>query len=163
MQPEIITKLRSPYSEEIAGIARATGIPKGEILLFNIFYEVFTVCTSIVGQDEVGETLLQYLFQFLFQFINWVMFSSRKYVPRQKPRFWTFHGVSNSMNVFKRTQKFLMYLNCCFIKRVVLLGLYSRLMLVVVQQTVLRAQFGSKFCSFGLIIIIIFLIVLDGI
>ena len=52
--PEIITKLPSSYGDEIAGISSATGIPKGEILLFNIFYEVFTVCRSIVGQDMAG-------------------------------------------------------------------------------------------------------------
>lgn len=26
----------------------------GEVVLFNIFYEIFTVCTSIVGQDHNG-------------------------------------------------------------------------------------------------------------
>jgi len=53
-QPEIIEKLPSPYDAEIRGIAKATGIPDGEILLFNIFYEIFTVCTSIVAQDKKG-------------------------------------------------------------------------------------------------------------
>ena len=53
-KPEIINKLRSPYAGEITGIANASGIPQGEILLFNIFYEVFTVCTSLVAQDKQG-------------------------------------------------------------------------------------------------------------
>ena len=26
----------------------------GEVVLYNIFYEVFTVCTSIVAQDKQG-------------------------------------------------------------------------------------------------------------
>lgn len=34
------------------GIANVTGINLGEIVLYNIFYEVFTVCTSIVAQDN---------------------------------------------------------------------------------------------------------------
>nr|CAB3223328.1 acid ceramidase-like [Phallusia mammillata] len=54
--PEIIEKLPAPYDAEILGISKATGIEDGEILLFNIFYEVFTMCTSIVAQD-VGGTL----------------------------------------------------------------------------------------------------------
>lgn len=55
LQPEIITKLPAPYDDEIRGIAKATGIADGEILLFNIFYEVFTLCTSIVAQDSTGK------------------------------------------------------------------------------------------------------------
>uniref|UniRef100_A0A9J7YP12 Acid ceramidase n=1 Tax=Cyprinus carpio carpio TaxID=630221 RepID=A0A9J7YP12_CYPCA len=36
------------------GIAAVSGIPLGEITLFNIFYEVFTVCTSVVAEDFNG-------------------------------------------------------------------------------------------------------------
>lgn len=32
--------------------------PLGEITLFNIFYEVFTVCTSLVAEDFNGEKIL---------------------------------------------------------------------------------------------------------
>ena len=35
-------------------IANATGLPQGEVVLYNVFYEVFTFCTSIVAQDEAG-------------------------------------------------------------------------------------------------------------
>ena len=28
----------------------------GEVILYNIFYEVFTVCTSVVAQDSSGES-----------------------------------------------------------------------------------------------------------
>jgi len=45
-------KLPYPYNAEIASIAQVTGIPEGEIVLYNIFYEIFTVCTSIVAQDN---------------------------------------------------------------------------------------------------------------
>lgn len=44
----------APYGDEIKGIANATGVELGEIVLFNIFYEVFTLCTSIVAQDTKG-------------------------------------------------------------------------------------------------------------
>lgn len=28
----------------------------GEVVLFNIFYEVFTVCTSVVAEDTKGQS-----------------------------------------------------------------------------------------------------------
>ncbi|KAJ7383791.1 N-acylsphingosine amidohydrolase [Desmophyllum pertusum] len=46
--------LPAPYGDEIKGLAKATGIPLGEVVLYNIFYEVFTVCTSIVAEDKTG-------------------------------------------------------------------------------------------------------------
>lgn len=30
-------------------------MPLGEIVLYNIFYEIFTVCTSIVAEDTQGK------------------------------------------------------------------------------------------------------------
>ncbi len=47
--------LPAPFGDEIKGIANKTGIPLGEVVLYNIFYEVFTVCTSIVAQDTKGQ------------------------------------------------------------------------------------------------------------
>ncbi|XP_013386217.1 acid ceramidase [Lingula anatina] len=47
--------LPQPYADEIKGIAKATEIPLGEVLLYNIFYEIFTVCTSIVAEDPAGK------------------------------------------------------------------------------------------------------------
>ncbi len=49
--------LPSPYKEEIIGISNATGINLGEIVLYNIFYEIFTLCTSIVGEDQNGNMI----------------------------------------------------------------------------------------------------------
>uniref|UniRef100_UPI00358FA6E7 acid ceramidase n=1 Tax=Myxine glutinosa TaxID=7769 RepID=UPI00358FA6E7 len=43
-----------PFPEELESVAQASGIPIGEIVLYNLFYEVFTVCTSIVAQDQKG-------------------------------------------------------------------------------------------------------------
>jgi len=45
-------KMPQPYADEIRGIANVTGLPLGDIVLYNIFYEIFTVCTSIVAEDE---------------------------------------------------------------------------------------------------------------
>ena len=42
--------LPEPYLSEMKGIAELTNIPLGEITLYNIFYEVFTVCTSVISQ-----------------------------------------------------------------------------------------------------------------
>lgn len=52
--PFIIKSLPEPYSTEIASIAKVTKIPLGEIILYNIFYEVFTFCTSVIVQDYKG-------------------------------------------------------------------------------------------------------------
>ncbi|XP_018410318.1 PREDICTED: acid ceramidase [Nanorana parkeri] len=53
--PFLIGKLPSPFGEEMKGVADAAGLPLGEIMLFNIFYEVFSVCTSVVAQDTSGK------------------------------------------------------------------------------------------------------------
>lgn len=44
-----------PFPGELKGIANATGIPIGEIVLYNLFYEVFSVCTSIIVEDQSGK------------------------------------------------------------------------------------------------------------
>ncbi|XP_060772727.1 acid ceramidase [Neoarius graeffei] len=55
--PLMIDTLPYPFNEEIKGIATASGVPLGEVILFNIFYEVFTVCTSLVAEDPDGNLL----------------------------------------------------------------------------------------------------------
>ena len=52
--PYLAKTLPEPYYSEMKGIADATGIPLGEITLYNIFYEVFTVCTSVVAEGSDG-------------------------------------------------------------------------------------------------------------
>lgn len=52
--PLMANTLPYPFSDEIKGIAKDSGIPLGEITLFNIFYEIFTVCTSVVAEDSKG-------------------------------------------------------------------------------------------------------------
>lgn len=44
-----------PFGGELKGISAATGINLGEVVLYNLFYEFFTVCTSIVAQDPAGK------------------------------------------------------------------------------------------------------------
>jgi len=67
--------LPAPYGDEMKGISQASGLPLGkfngmlpldrklyctvfyylgEIVLYNIFYEVSSYCTSVVGQDQNG-------------------------------------------------------------------------------------------------------------
>uniref|UniRef100_A0A674EFU4 Acid ceramidase n=1 Tax=Salmo trutta TaxID=8032 RepID=A0A674EFU4_SALTR len=55
--PLIVNTLPYPFNEEIKGIATASGVPLGEVVLFNIFYEVFTVCTSLVAEDSNGNLI----------------------------------------------------------------------------------------------------------
>lgn len=50
----LASTIPQPFSDEIRGIAHATGLNLGEIVLYNIFYEIFTVCTSIVAEDSSG-------------------------------------------------------------------------------------------------------------
>ncbi|XP_072481742.1 acid ceramidase [Notamacropus eugenii] len=52
--PSMLGNLPWPFEEEIKGIADVSGVPLGEVLTFNIFYELFTVCTSIIAEDKKG-------------------------------------------------------------------------------------------------------------
>uniref|UniRef100_A0A665TIF4 Acid ceramidase n=1 Tax=Echeneis naucrates TaxID=173247 RepID=A0A665TIF4_ECHNA len=58
--PLMVDTLPHPFSDEIKGIAAVSGIPLGEVVLFNIFYEVFTVCTSIVAEDDKVKMILHH-------------------------------------------------------------------------------------------------------
>lgn len=51
---KIAASLPHPYDEEVIGIAKAAGLRVSEVTLYNIFYEVFTFCTSIIVQDPTG-------------------------------------------------------------------------------------------------------------
>ncbi|KAM4707613.1 acid ceramidase [Discoglossus pictus] len=53
--PLLIGTLPYPFGEEIKGIADVSGLQLGEVMLFNLFYEFFTVCTSVVGEDKAGK------------------------------------------------------------------------------------------------------------
>lgn len=53
--PMLDDMLPQPYADEIKGISEATGLEVGEVVFYNIFYEIFTVCTSVVAQDPSGK------------------------------------------------------------------------------------------------------------
>ncbi|XP_077000460.1 acid ceramidase [Tamandua tetradactyla] len=55
--PDLLGQLPDPFGKEIEGIAAVIDVPLGEIIAFNIFYEVFTMCTSIVTEDKKGHLL----------------------------------------------------------------------------------------------------------
>ena len=48
------TYIPQPYSDELRGIALATGLPLGDVALLNVLYDVTAFCTSIVIEDEKG-------------------------------------------------------------------------------------------------------------
>jgi len=50
----ICSNFPQPYGDEIRGLAKATGIDLGLMVLFNIAYEMEGLCTSIVAQDSHG-------------------------------------------------------------------------------------------------------------
>jgi len=43
------------YVDEMKGLALAAEVDFGEIVLFNVFYEVFSACTSIIAKGENGD------------------------------------------------------------------------------------------------------------
>ena len=49
--PEIPYELHD-YGKELIGISNTTGISLSRITLYNIFYEIFAMCTSIVAETE---------------------------------------------------------------------------------------------------------------
>lgn len=51
----IAETLPYPFGDELRGISKASGLPLGETILYNIFYEIFTFCTSIIAQDSDGK------------------------------------------------------------------------------------------------------------
>ncbi|KAL4230413.1 N-acylsphingosine amidohydrolase (acid ceramidase) [Mactra antiquata] len=53
--PGIIDIIPQPYQDELKGISNVTGIELGEVILYNIFYEIFTVCTSVIAENTAGE------------------------------------------------------------------------------------------------------------
>nr|XP_058905424.1 acid ceramidase isoform X4 [Kogia breviceps]XP_058905425.1 acid ceramidase isoform X4 [Kogia breviceps] len=55
--PGLLGNFPGPFEEEMEGIAAVTEIPLGEIISFNIFYEFFTICTSIITEDKEGHLL----------------------------------------------------------------------------------------------------------
>ncbi|GMS98429.1 hypothetical protein PENTCL1PPCAC_20604, partial [Pristionchus entomophagus] len=44
--------LDQPYKDEIEGISRASGIPLGQIVMYNLIYEIMAGCTSVVAVDD---------------------------------------------------------------------------------------------------------------
>ncbi len=54
MKPVLWTTLPEPFKSELLGVSDITGIPLGRVVLYNVFYEIFTVCTSVITQDAKG-------------------------------------------------------------------------------------------------------------
>ncbi|XP_065577192.1 acid ceramidase-like [Artemia franciscana] len=52
--PYLAKTLPEPYRDELAGIAKVANTSVGEITLYNLFYEIFTFCTSIIVEGENG-------------------------------------------------------------------------------------------------------------
>ncbi|KAL3880383.1 hypothetical protein ACJMK2_032627 [Sinanodonta woodiana] len=53
--PKLDSMLPQPFADELKGMANSSGLQLGEIVLYNLFYEFFTVCTSIVAEDTTGK------------------------------------------------------------------------------------------------------------
>ncbi|XP_030047332.1 acid ceramidase [Microcaecilia unicolor] len=51
--PFLLDSIPYPFNEEIQGIADASGIPLGEIILYHLLYEMAS-CTSIIAEDKKG-------------------------------------------------------------------------------------------------------------
>jgi len=53
-QDEILANFPSDYGDELRGIAKATNISVSQFILFNMAYEIWGLCTSIVAEDDKG-------------------------------------------------------------------------------------------------------------
>jgi acid ceramidase len=54
---EVLAAMEQPFGDEIKGIAAATGIEIGKMILYNVAYELMGLCTSIVAQDSQGNII----------------------------------------------------------------------------------------------------------
>ncbi|XP_042226882.1 acid ceramidase-like isoform X2 [Homarus americanus] len=52
---KVATTLPYPFYEELVGISTFSEVPLSLITMYNIFYEAFTLCTSIISQDPSGQ------------------------------------------------------------------------------------------------------------
>ncbi|KAM6440334.1 acid ceramidase isoform 1-T1 [Liasis olivaceus] len=90
-----------PFNEEIKGIASAVDVPLGDIVAFNIFYEIFTVCTSIVTEDTTGKLYHARNLDFGL-FLGWnVQNSSWVTTEKLKPLMVSLDFQKNNKTVFK--------------------------------------------------------------
>uniref|UniRef100_A0A1I8HJS8 Acid ceramidase n=2 Tax=Macrostomum lignano TaxID=282301 RepID=A0A1I8HJS8_9PLAT len=46
--------LPEPFRSELAGVSALSNLSLGEVTLFNVFYELFPLCTSILAEDSSG-------------------------------------------------------------------------------------------------------------
>ncbi|XP_030643859.1 acid ceramidase [Chanos chanos] len=101
--PLMVDTLPHPFNEEIKGIATASGVPLGEVVLFNIFYEVFTVCTSLVAEDSTGNLIHARNLDFGL-FLGWDMKNKSWVISEKlKPLVVNIEFVRNNHTVFKST------------------------------------------------------------
>ncbi|KFO99390.1 Acid ceramidase, partial [Calypte anna] len=92
-----------PFNEELQGIANSSGIPLGEIVIFNIFYEIFTVCTSIVAEDKTGKLYHARNLDFGL-FLGWDVKNNSWTITRElKPIVVNLDFQRNNKTVFKST------------------------------------------------------------
>ncbi|XP_010620077.1 acid ceramidase [Fukomys damarensis] len=101
--PGLLGQFSGPYEEEMKGIADVTEIPLGEIISFNIFYELFTMCTSIITEDEKGHLLHVRNMDFGI-FLGWNINNNTWVVTEElKPLTVNLDFQRNSKTVFKAT------------------------------------------------------------
>ena len=68
----ILARFPSDYGEELTGIAATTGIEVSDLILYNMAYEIFGFCTSIVAQDTNGNVYHGRNLDFgLYPAMNW--------------------------------------------------------------------------------------------
>ncbi|XP_042325602.1 LOW QUALITY PROTEIN: acid ceramidase [Sceloporus undulatus] len=93
--------LPPPFKEEIEGIASASENTLGDIVVFNIFYEIFTVCTSIVAEDKTGKLYHARNLDFGL-FLGWDVKNSSWSVTKElKPLMVSLEFQRNNKTVFK--------------------------------------------------------------
>ncbi|XP_058048587.1 acid ceramidase isoform X1 [Ahaetulla prasina] len=97
----LCSTLPYPFNEEIKGIASAIDAPLGDVVVFNIFYEIFTVCTSIIAEDKTGKLFHARNLDFGL-FLGWdVQNSTWSTTQKLKPLMVSLDFQKNNKTVFK--------------------------------------------------------------
>lgn len=73
----ILDRMPKDYAKEIESIAAIVNVTVSEIIIYNMAYEVFGLCTSIVAQDTNGHVYHGRNLDFgLWPAINWTGFNN---------------------------------------------------------------------------------------
>eukprot|EP00042_Codosiga_hollandica_P045082 m.453245 g.453245 ORF g.453245 m.453245 type:complete len:399 (+) comp56932_c0_seq2:71-1267(+) len=100
----VLNRLPGDIGAEMLGVAAATGLDIGEVFLYNIFYEVSSLCTSIIAQDSNGNVYHARNLDFGL-FLGWDKANETWALTELlRPLLFNVHFQSNGQTLFSATQ-----------------------------------------------------------